>query len=158
MWFVMPLVLVGLFGLTEILYRDERRRVWSTQRTWRQIARTMPARDRREVGRAVRSGRPVGDVRLAPAAVALATAIVVNREARHALNWVAITVGLGWFCVPPVVAALDGRWTLALVAAIFPAFMIGVLLHTLRYEEGAETALVANRRLVEDPPPPRPAW
>lgn len=152
MWWIGTLLLLGLLALERLLYRESFQRAREAQRTWKDASRALSAAERREVGRAVRHGCAVGDRRLAPAAVALATAMV-DSPLWTPLRRVNFALALAWFTRPVIIAATRRRWVVATALFIALLCILAVVALALRYRRNADEALLANRRLADRSPP-----
>jgi hypothetical protein len=139
------------FGIAVVsvveLYVDRRHRADMREagRRSKEALEPLSRSERREVGRAVRSGRAVADARLAPAAVAMATAVVTGRH--RPWRWVTSVVFLTWLTIPAVAAWVQGRWVLAASLTLGPAFFLSMFVVGFQLGRTATDACEANRRV-----------
>jgi len=132
--------------------RDHRADVREAGRRSKEALEPLSKSERREVGRAVRTGRAVTDPRLAPAAVAMATAVIAGRQ--RPLRWVTTVMVVVWLTIPAVAAWVDHRWGLAVSLTFGPVFFLSLFAVGFGLGRKATDACDANRLLNDQPRPP----
>jgi hypothetical protein len=139
--------------LERVAHLDRLGRFRAVHARWRQTARALNARERREVARAVRRGEAVADPGLADAAVDMAEAIT-TKPPRTRLRRVADVLFLVWLAMPIVVSAVDRDWT-RLAITLLPVLFLGTLIVLASGPDtAAQAAMVANRRVARPTLPP----
>lgn len=112
-------VTFGIAAMSAIEFAVDRERREDSRaagRRSKEALEGLSSSDRREVGRAVRQGRPVNDQRLAPAAVALATEVIAAKQ--RSWRWVTSAVFLIWLTVPAIAV---GYWPLRCLWVRWPS-------------------------------------
>lgn len=132
--------------------RDHRADVREAGRRSKEATESLSKSERREVGRAVRTGRAVTDPRLAPAAVAMATAVIAGRQ--RPWRWVTSVIFVVWLTVPAAAAWIDHRWGLATGLTLGPVLFLCLFAVGIILGRRARDAFEANRRLSDPPTPP----
>jgi len=111
-WWLFVTLGIGAISVVEFFVdREHRDDVRAAGRRSEEAAERLDRSQRREVSRAVRTGRAVGDPRLGPAAVAMAAAIIAGKQ--RPWRWVTSVIFVVWLTAPAVAAWVEGRWVLA---------------------------------------------
>jgi hypothetical protein len=132
--------------------REHRAEVREVGRRSKKALEPLSRSERREVGRAVRTGAAVNDPRLAPAAVAMAAHVIAGRQ--RPLRWVTTVIFVVWLTIPAVAAWVDRRWGLAASLTIGPVFFLSMFAVGFGLGRTATDAYEANRRLNDQLRPP----
>ena len=145
---------VVVFAIDQIVDRRRHERLRAVHRAWRETARILSAEERREVGRAVRTGTAVHDPWLAEPAMEFAAALLAYPP-RTPLRRVGDVVFATWITAPTVIFGFRQQWGWMAYAALWP-LLFGLLAYFApRFRYRSAEALDANRRIL--PPQERAA-
>lgn len=148
MWWLF--VTLGIAAISAVEYFVDREHRDDARAAGRRSEETLERLDRsqrREVSQAVRGGRAVGNPQLAPAAVAMATAIIAGKQ--RPWRWVTSVIFVVWLTAPAVAAGVEGRWVLASALSLGPVLFLGLLAFGTVLGRRARDALEVNRRLTD---------
>jgi hypothetical protein len=145
-WWTFVSLGIALISVVElVITRGQRAEMRAAGRRSQDALRPLAKAEQQEVGRAVRRGRAVDDARLAPAAVAMAEAVMAGKL--RPWRWVTPTIFFVWISVPVVAAAVRGRWGQAAVLSLGPVLIASMYALGAGMGRRAERALASNRRL-----------
>lgn len=145
-WMFVTFGIAAMSAIEFAVDRERREDARAAGRRSKEALDGLSSSDRREVGRAVRQGRPVNDQRLAPAAVALATEVIAGKQ--RSWRWVTSAVFLIWLTVPAIAAWVDRRWVLAAALSVGPMAFLTLLAVGIGLGRRARDAFEANRQLI----------
>ncbi|MGI8809712.1 MAG: hypothetical protein ACR2KK_18100 [Acidimicrobiales bacterium] len=144
---------IGAISAVELfLDRKHRDAVRAAGRRSEDAVAHLDRSQRRDVSRAVRSGRAVADPQLAPAAVAMSAAIIAGKQ--RPWRWVTSVIFIAWLSAPAVAASVEGRWLLATALWLGPVLFLGLIAFRIVLGRRARDAFEANGQLVDRTWPP----
>ena len=146
-WLFVTLGMAAIFAVEHFVDREHRDDARAAGRRSEDALERLDRSLRREVSHAVRGGRRVMDPQLAPAAVAMATAIIAAKQ--RPWRWVTSAIFVVWLTAPATAAWVEGRWVLASTLSLGPVLLL--CLHAFGTVLGrrASGALEVNRRLTD---------
>ena len=141
---------LGIAAISAVEYfvdREHRDDARAARRRSEEALERLDRSERREVSHAVRGGHAVNNPQLAPAAIAMATAVTAGKQ--RPWRWVTSVIFVAWLTAPAVAAWVEGRWVLASALSLGPVLFLSLLAFGTLLGRRARDALEVNRRFTD---------